>query len=373
MHLHFVKGKVLRNGFFVDDDLWVANGEITDQPQKDAHTIDASGQFLAPGLIDLQINGAFGYDVTRDPRNVVGLAEKLPQFGVTSFLATVVSSPPADYLKTIPFLEKQIGKTPGAELLGIHLEGPCFNLAQSKAHDPKAVHRCAEFPSPENCYGSLRGVKMVTLAPEIAGGKAWIEKLVTQGIIVSVGHTVATAEQMEEAMGEGVSMATHLFNGMGPFLHRAPGVVGAVLAKKGFCYSIIVDGVHVDPRAVKIAWNAQPDGLILVSDDVAVAGMPSGDSTLGSLDITTVKGIARVRDTGMLAGGSLGLGGNVGRFCQYTGASLADAVRAASEKPAKLLRIYPKKGSLVPGADADITVFDHDFRVVDCYTKGKKA
>ena len=373
MSLHFINAKIYRDGKFFEGELWVDKGIVTEWPQENVQVIDVGGNFLVPGFIDLQINGAFGQDFTNSPNSVVDVSKQLGEYGVTSFLATAVSSTHDVYENVLPLIRKHIGKTQGAELLGIHLEGPCFNPVQAKAHNRNAILKCGEYPTPRACYGDLEGVKLVTLAPEVPIAARWIEELKNQGIVVSAGHTMASAVEMKTAMQQGVSMATHLFNGMGPMHHREPGVVGAVLGKKGFFYSIIADGVHVAPEVLKIMWQAQPEGLILVSDAVAATGLSEGCFSLGGVDIEISNGVVRRKDTGELAGCAQGLSGLVANFCKFTGAPIGEAIRTVTEKPARVLGIYPKKGALEVGSDADIVIMDHDLRVVSTYVRGTEA
>lgn len=373
MNLHFINAKIFRNGHFTEGDLWVENGRVSYAPHKQPEIIDVEGNYLVPGFIDLQINGSFGVDFTSNPDSVDKVSSHLPTFGVTSFLATVVTSTPEAYRKVLPIINRMVGKTRGAELLGIHLEGPCFHQSQSKAHDESLIRSCSDFSSPEDCYGSLEGVKIVTLAPEVPGAAQWISHLSKSGIVVSAGHTLATAVQMEEAIAQGVTMATHLFNGMGPIHHREPGIVGAVLHSNGFYYSIIADSVHVDRRILNIAWRVQPEGLILVSDAVAAAGMPEGEFALGSKNVILDRGVVKTKDGELLAGCGEGLSSLVKKFRAMTGASIGDTVRTVTEKPARLLGMYPQKGSLEIGADADIVILNKDCEVVSCFVKGERV
>lgn len=370
--MRFVNGKIYRNGEFSIGELAVSDGVICTSTDLDKKVIDAQGYYIVPGLIDLQLNGAFGCDFTIEPKRVAEVSKELGRFGVTAFLATLLLSSPLTYKNNLPELQKLIGYCPGAELLGVHLEGPCFNLYETKAHPVDAICSCSRFATPEECYGEMKGVKIVTLAPEIDGAPQWITWLKKRGILVSAGHSRATAVEMERAIDEGVSMATHLFNGMGNFHHRASGITGAVLARPGFHYSLIADGVHLDSRVVKIAWMAQSKGLILVSDAMAAAGMPDGEYVLGERQVKVADGVARIKGEDTLAGCAQGLGICLARFCAMTGASLEEAIPCVTERPARLLNIYPKKGSLEVGSDADITLLDHNLQVIGCYAKGQR-
>ncbi len=369
--IHFYNAHILRNHRIESGELWVADGKIVPALSTADQTIDLQGKLLAPGFIDLQLNGAFGIDITTNPEQVGAIAKRLGQHGVTSFLATVVASSPEEYRRILPVLSQQVGKTQGAELFGIHLEGPCFNPLQAGAHRSDRLKACADFASPLACYGNMEGVKLVTLAPEIAGAHDWISWLKQQGIVVAAGHSMGTAAEMETAIKAGVGMATHLFNAMRPFHHRDPGLAGSVLNAPGFFYSIIADGEHVDPIALSLAWRCQPEGLLLVSDGMAGLGLADGSYQLGGREVIVRGSKATLAGTNMLAGTVVGMDRLVANLKDFTDATLVDALEAASLKPAQLLGIESRKGTLAVGADADLVILDDDLKLVACYARGK--
>lgn len=372
MNIRYYNAKVLRGSEFVNGDLWTSGGKIIAPVGRAAKEIDLQGKLIAPGYIDMQVNGAGGVDLTSSPEKVNEVSHALLKYGVTSFLATVVSSYPEEYRRILPILQKFIGKTDGAHLLGIHLEGPCFSSKQSNAHNKSMLRLCSDFATPEECYSSLEGVKVVTLAPEVSGASAWISYLSKRGIVVSAGHTQATAEQMKQGIDAGIAMATHLFNAMAPLHHRAPGVVGEVLSRPGFPYSLIADGVHIDPAVVALAYRCQPDGLILVSDAMSALGLSAGTYHLGTMQVEVDKEKAKLHNTATLAGAIAGLDQNVRNLRKYCGISASEAILAASRKPAEVLKLYPKKGGLDVGADADFVVLDDALKVLDVYVSLKE-
>ena len=370
MAIHFINARILRNHAIKKGELWVSDGKISGSLSRVDSVIDLQGKTIVPGFIDLQINGGFGIDFTGNPEKVGTVAAQLGKYGVTSFLATVISSTPKYYHDKLPLLLPQLGSAHGAELLGFHLEGPCFNPRQAKAHKEELMRSCNEFFSPNECYSNMTAVKIVTLAPEVAGADKWIEWLVQRGIVVSAGHSESTSVEMQHALDKGVKMVTHLYNAMIPFEHRSPGIIGTVLTNPNVFYSVICDGVHVDPMAIRMAWYAQPKGFVLVSDGMAALGLVDGLYSLGDREVMVHHGVARVVDSGVLAGATTGMDRLLRNFCEYTGASLIDACEAASMKPAKLLGIYPRKGSLEVGADADLVILDDDIQVVSTYVRG---
>lgn len=365
--IHFTNAQLLRHGRLELGELWVSGGKIIAPGKNPTQQIDLAGKILAPGFIDLQVNGACGVDLTTAPEQINTVSKYLATIGVTAFLATVVSSAPEHYRKVLPILRQFIGKTEGAILLGIHLEGPCFHAQRAHAHDKHMLKSCSAFNTPEECYGNLDGVKIVTLAPELPGALSWISWLKDRGIIVSVGHSQATAEEMQAAIQAGASMATHLYNAMQPFHHRSPGIIGAVLNSPGFFYSLIADGVHVDPLALSLAWRSQPEGLILVSDAMAALGLSPGNYPLGNMQVNVTERGAKLVGSETLAGAITGLDQAVRNFSKCTGASSAAALKAASSNPARVLGIYPEKGSLGQGADADLIVLDRKLHVIGTY------
>lgn len=371
--MRLYNGKILKGSAFASEDLWVSGGKIVASSKSSGKEIDLKGKYVVPGYIDLQVNGAGGVDLTSDPEKVNEVSLELLKHGVTAFLATIVSSAPGDYRRIIPILRKFIGKTAGAHLLGIHLEGPCFSTKQANAHNKSMMRPCSDFSSPEECYGSLEGVKIVTLAPELPGANRWVEELVARGIVVSAGHTQASTEQMRSAIDAGLSMATHLFNAMGSFHHRSPGVVGEVLNRPGFYYSMIADGVHVDPSVVSIAYKSQPKGLVLVSDAMSALGLPQGTYKLGTMQVDVDKEKAKLHNTETLAGSIAGLDQSVRNFKKYCQTSAAAAVIPATRRPAEVLGIFPKKGSLEIGADADLVILDDEMNVFEVYVSERSV
>lgn len=364
----FTNGLILKNHELKKGELWVENGKIIEPKEKASQEIDLKGLIAAPGYIDIQINGAFGIDFSTAPFRIAEAAKQLPRFGITSFLPTLVTLDRSKYLEILPHLQPR--KTEGALILGIHLEGPFFNPKQHGAHNPKNIAAGDNSPSAEAFFGSLEGVRIVTLAPETPGALRIIRELKEKGIIASLGHTNATYDQTLEAIQEGAALATHLFNAMTPFHHRNPGIAGAVLSQDALSYSMILDGHHTHPAAAALAWRAHPKGLILISDAIEALGLPPGPCRLGSMDVEIKGGKALLKGTETLAGSILGLDEAVRNLKTFTGCSAVDALEAASLKPAQLLGIEKTKGTLNPGADADFLLLDSNLHIQAVYIGG---
>ena len=245
-----------------------------------APTLDVSGLLVAPGFIDLQINGALGIDLADEPERLWEVGAALSRYGVTGFLPTIITSPAGTPERAMAALADRPTGFAGAEPLGLHLEGPMLNPDRRGAHDPALLR----LPSPGLVEGWTRadGVALVTLAPELPGGLAVVEQLVEAGVVVSAGHTAATADELDRAVAAGLSYVTHLFNAMVPFGHRDPGPIGLALSDGRLTAGLIADGIHVHPIAVAAAWRALgPSRLSLVTDAVAALGRPPGRFPVG--------------------------------------------------------------------------------------------
>jgi N-acetylglucosamine-6-phosphate deacetylase len=343
--------------------------------------LQAEGLLLAPGFIDLQINGAFGDDFTTAPESIWRVAARLPQYGVTSFLPTVITSPP----QTVESAQKVVHAAPrdfrGAWPLGLHLEGPFLNPAKRGAHDP-AYMRLPDLQviidwSPES------GVRMVTLAPELPGALDLVGALVARGVVVSAGHSMATIEQARAGFEAGISYGTHIFNAMPPLDHRQPGLAGALLADSRVVAGMIADGIHVHPDIVSLVWKAKgAANTSLVTDAMAALGIDDGRWTmdegrpstrtvrLGDRDVITDGVAARLPD-GTLAGSVLSLDQAVRNLVAYAGCAPSDAIGTVTTVPAKLLGIERLRGSIAPGMVADLVLLAEGLGVVGTIACGE--
>ena len=336
----------------------------------DGETIDAAGLIVSPGFIDLQINGGFGFDLVRAPETMWDVARLLPSHGVTSFLPTFITSPSA---RTAAAIEA-IGRRPvdhlGAEPLGLHFEGPMLHPNRKGAH-PAALLRP---PSLDLIAGwtADHHVAMVTIAPELPGAIAVIAELAARGITVAAGHSDATEPEARAGIDAGVTMVTHLFNAMAPLGHRNPNLVGVALAETDLAAGLIVDGVHVDPTVVALAWNAKgPDGIVLVTDAVGAMGQGPGRHHLGGDELTADAAAVRKRD-GTLAGSLLTMDRAVRNLVWFTGCEPDQALRAATAIPAAVIG-QTLRGRLGPGAVADIVLLDGELRVQATFCGGRLA
>lgn len=366
----------MRGGLVVDPQKLFWDGQTADV------TIDCEGHILAPGFIEMQLNGAFGVDFSNPTGD---LASELPRVargllahGVTAFLPTVITSSPANYRAILPQLVPTAGSAQGAAVLGVHLEGPFLSPEKPGCHPPE--HIIAPDGEPDAlrraCGACTAHVRLVTLAPELPGATAIIRELAEKGVLVAAGHSMATSSQMEAAQAAGVRMCTHLFNAMPAFDPREPGIIGALgspTQPKPFL-GLIADGVHVHPASVKIAATVRPESIVLVSDAMSAMGLPAGRYNLGDVDVEVAGGDRAYRaGTKTLAGAVVPLDECVRRFLRYTEGGVVEALEAASLHPAQALGIEMKKGTLHPGADADFLMLDADLHVWRSYIAGEEV
>lgn len=369
--VRYYNGRILRDHQLVQEDLWVKDGKIAAPQESADKEVNAEGMIIAPGYIDLQINGGFGADFTSQPELMGDVAKLLPRYGVTAFLPTIVSASQEHYRRVFSLQQQKKEERQSAAILGLHLEGPFFNPLFKGAHDVCYI-RGFEEEFLEN-FDDMRNVKIVTLAPEIQNASKFIEYLRDKNIVVSVGHSNANFEEMQKAMNQGASLVTHLFNAMTPFHHRDPGIIGAVLTNPSMFYSVIADGHHLHPATLRMAWRSHPEGLILISDAIAALGLPSGSYRLGTKEIEVKGGKAIVAGTNTLAGSVISLDAAVRYLYRHTGCSIPQALEAASYKPALLLGIERSKGTLLEGADADFLFLDDDLHIHSCFIAGQLA
>lgn len=333
---------------------------LGNQPKGLCH-LDASRYDLVPGFIDLQINGAFGFDFTTEPDSLWMTGSRLPELGITTCLPTIVTSPVEVVERAIEVW--RVGKPDdyrGTALEGLHLEGPFINPLK------KGAHRVAFMRQPDlsliESWTTENGVRMVTLAPELPESIKLIEALKQRGIIVSAGHSMADVDQAWAGFAAGISHATHLFNAMTPVSHHAPGLAIAVLDDPGISFGLIIDGLHVAPEIVRLVWkSAGHERLISLTDAMAGLGMPDGVYDLADMQVTVAEQSARLAD-GTLAGSVLTPAQALKNLQVFTGCSLEEALHGWTVNPARILGLS-HKGTLKPGAQADIVLLSEEGEV----------
>ena len=353
---------------FDDATVVVENGRFTHigpssatTPPAHAQTIEGNGRTLVPGFIDLQLNGAFGHDFTANPETIWEVAAKLPRWGVTLFLPTIITSPRTQIERAQEVVQNgRPANFRGAEPLGLHLEGPFLNPQKKGAHNPAYIRQ----PDLDWIvdWWPETAVSLVTLAPEQPNALAMVEELASRGIVVSAGHSMATFAEAQAGFADGIRYGTHLYNAMPPLGHREPGLIGALLNTDKIVAGIIPDGIHTHPSMVKLAWEMKgPHGLNVVTDAMAALGMAPGTYQLNDFSVTVTETDARLVD-GTLAGSILDMETAVRNLIQFTGCTLSEAITSVTTTPARLLNL-PDRGQIAPGFIADAVLLTTDLKV----------
>lgn len=330
--------------------------------------VDAGGSLVIPGLVDLHVHGASGHDLTEpDPKVWKRVLASHLRAGTTSMLATLASTRPDVTAAALATAADLMNSRGAPTLAGVHLEGPCLDAGQRGAHDREHLR------SPADVLGELtplpQALRLVTLAPELPGADALIGYLVAHKVTVSAGHSAATPTQLEHARRLGLRHLTHLWSGQSmltrPGLHRVPGLLEASLASEGLTAEVIADGHHLPAELLTIALRCLgPQYLCLVSDATAGTGLEKGRTfRTGATTGIVHDGYAATEDHRSLCGSTVPLAVTAARMRDLTGASVEDVVTMATATPAKVARLYPRKGSLRPGADGDLLVCAPDLAV----------
>ena len=310
--------------------------------------------WLAPGFIDIQVNG--GGDVLFNdaptPQAIRAIAAAHRKFGTTSLLPTLISDSADKMTAACKAVESLVGIEPG--ILGIHLEGPFLSPEKPGVHDPRALRR----PSAEDLAlltAPRGGVMLVTLAPERVSLE-FIAALAAAGVRVSLGHSIATYAQTKDALAAGSRCFTHLFNAMRPLDSREGGPIAAALESEQAWYGMIVDGVHVAPEMLRLALRGRAKPILVTDAMPPVGGTQSSFRLQG--ESIVVRGDRCVRNDGRLAGANLTMAGAVGNCVRLLGVPLTDALRFASAHPADMLGLGNKIGKIAPGFRADMVAFE---------------
>jgi len=336
-----------------------------------AETIYEPGTTVAPGFIDLHVHGALGRDVMEGTGEALGVISKnLARHGVTSFFPTTVSAPVPETERAVRGISEHIQSVEGAAPLGIHLEGPYLNPARRGSHDanclmPADLEAFARFME-----ASRNTIRRITVAPESDPGLRLIREAVRLGIRVSLGHSDCSADEAA-AVEAGASQATHTFNAMRPLHHRAPGVLGQVLIDDRVAAEAIADGLHVHESALRLLYRMKgARQMLLISDGISAVDMPDGRYALGEGSIFVNNGVSRDSE-GNLAGSTLTLDRAIQNMVAWLGLKPHVAVEMATASPASSMQIDERKGSIRPGADADLVFLDSKLQVVRTMVAGR--
>ena len=369
----YTENETIEHGYILVEDgkiIQITEGEY----QGDLTTIDVKGQHVLPGFIDIHMHGGYGEDaMDASFEGLKHLSESLLSEGTTSFLATTMTQSDDNIIKALKNIvnyQAQQDALNAASIVGIHLEGPFISEYKVGAQNPAYVQR----PSVEKVQQfqeiANNQIKVMTFAPEVEGADETLSILHDQ-INFSIGHTVATFDEVNEAVAHGAKHVTHLYNAGTAFEHRNPGLSGAAWVNDELSTESIVDGIHSHPASVKIAYKQKGNKrFFLITDAMRAKGMPDGEYDLGGQNVV-VKGSEARLTSGALAGSILKMNEGLKNLIEFTGAPLDDLWRVTSLNQAIALKIEGDKGSIAIGKDADIVVVDDDIQVLTTIKSGK--
>ncbi|MDF2612251.1 MAG: N-acetylglucosamine-6-phosphate deacetylase [Clostridia bacterium] len=345
----------------------IKDGKIASINPKDVnddHVIDAKGLYLSPGFIDIHIHGAGGHDTMDGTYEAINeISKAIVKHGTTSFLPTTMTSPINEIREAIHAVHAaKLNGTDGAEVLGVHLEGPFISPQMVGAQNPLYI----QLPSVETFKDIVQNymsiIKAVTLAPEVKGASELIRFLHDHHIVASIGHSKATYEEALLGIKDGVSHATHLFNAMTGFHHRDAGIVGAAF-DSDITAEAICDGIHSTYPALRIAFKQKtPDRMLLISDAMMACCMPSGTYALGGQNVIAENGMAKL-ENGALAGSVLTIDKAIKNVYRNTSYNLFEIVKMATYNAAKHCQVDDRKGRIKEGYDADLVLFDESIHI----------
>jgi N-acetylglucosamine-6-phosphate deacetylase len=330
---------------------------------RERELIDVGGATVMPGFIDAHVHGAVGHEVMDgEVDGLSAMSEFFASHGVTSFLATTWTAPADETMRALSAVAEVTGtQLPGAQVLGAHMEGPYLSDARCGAQDPRSVR----LPDLDEARRFLDTgvVRLMTVAPELARARDLVALCLDRGTRVSIGHTDATYEQIEQAVSWGARQVTHTFNAMPSLHHRRPGPVGAAMVLPELLSELIADNHHVHPVVLAAFLQAKgPDGVTLVTDALRPTGLNAGPFTIGGRQATVDEGVVRLGD-GTMAGSVLTMDVGLRNLMRASGRTLAELWPTASRSGARAAGVADRKGSIAPGMDADLVVVTEDVDV----------
>ncbi|MCB0171339.1 MAG: N-acetylglucosamine-6-phosphate deacetylase [Anaerolineae bacterium] len=353
--------------------LLIEAGRVVDLIEPDAlgaevETFDVGGQYIAPGLIDIHIHGAMGHIFNESTAEAfTAITQEVARHGITSLLATTMTAPIDNLVECLAFSREWLAQPRGgAQVLGVHVEGPYFSLAQSGAQDPANI-RNPDDGTVEALLAYHDVIKIFTYAPELPGALDLTRRLKALGILAAAGHSSAKDSDVQAAMDAGLSHIIHIWSAQsstikeGPW--RKPGLLEATLTFDGLTVEMITDNKHLPPTLMKLAYKCLgPDRLCAISDATSGAGLPEGSRfRMGEMEYDVHDGVGMMLDRSSFAGSTTLLSRMVPILIDVVGIPVVEAIRMVSLTPARIIDVADRKGSLEPGRDADLVLFDAHF------------
>ncbi|WP_461064163.1 N-acetylglucosamine-6-phosphate deacetylase [Spirosoma horti] len=371
--------RYIRGGTIIIQDRRITGVHERDVDVPGATVLDAQGMFVAPGFVDIHVHGGGGYDFMDGTEEAfLKIAELHAQYGTTSLVPTTLTAEKEDLLHTLDIYEKAKINNKGASFLGIHLEGPYFALSQRGAQDPRYI-RNPDLAEYEEILAYSASIVRWSAAPELTGAIEFGRRLREKGILAAIAHTDAVYADVLEAYENGYTLATHLYSAMSGVTRRnafryAGAIESALLLDMDV--ELITDGIHLPPPLLKLVYKIKgADRTALITDAMRAAGMPEGESILGSrangLPVVVEDGVAKLLDRSSFAGSVATANQLVRNMVQLADVSLLDAVRMASTTPARIMGVDARKGSLVAGKDADLVIFDENITINTTIVNGQ--
>jgi N-acetylglucosamine-6-phosphate deacetylase len=346
------------------------SSDITIPPN--CEIIDVSGRIVAPGFVDLLVHGGGGFGFADENDECI---EKVSDYfitnGSTTMLAALHAKPHDLLLNDVRRLAKYINRNPDSNIKGIHLEGPFLNPKLKGAMNEEYLWDPTIDGWNELWEASRGFVKMMTIAPELPGSIDVMREAANEGVVLSIGHSMANYDEIELAIDNGAAHITHMFNAMSPFHHRKPGVITGALLRDELKIELIADTLHVHPAIMEMLLKfKKASGIILITDSIRAGGMHEGEYQFSDQKVIMEGGLAHLED-GTLAGSTLILPKAVKNMISTAGAKITEAFRMASLNGAKVLSMENRKGILASGKDADIVVLNDNFEVEMTIMMGK--
>lgn len=371
---------IIKNGSVLVDDGKIVEVTSSSIDAPKAVELDAQGKYISPGFIDIHIHGGGGHDfMDNTVEAFLGVAELHVKHGTTAMLPTTLSSEKADLLETLRIYEEANKlNTKGSQFIGIHIEGPYFAMNQRGAQDPRYIRE----PDPieyKEILSTSKSIKRWSAAPELKGAIEFGKYMVAHDVLPAIAHTDAIYEDVIEAFNSGYTLATHFYSAMSGVTRknafRYAGVIESAYLIDEMDVEVIADGIHLPKPLLQLIYKIKgPQRTALITDAMRAAGMPPGESILGSkkdgTKVIVEDGVAKMSDRNSFAGSVATFDRLVRTMVQIAGIPLIEAVRMASETPARIMKIE-KKGTLKKGNDADIVIFDENVHIAAAIVNGK--